>query len=380
MRLLHLADLHLGKVVHGYSMIEEQHYILRQILAAAEEQKVDAVLIAGDVYDRAVASEEAVRLFDEFLVRLAALSLEVFVISGNHDSGERLNYGRRFFQKQRIHIAGTYEASLGKVTLTDEYGAVNFYLLPFVTKAALRHAWPEEEITSYDAAIATALKHAEVDFAARNVILAHQFVAHGDSRPALGGSEIIAPSVGTIEAIGSQVFDGFDYVALGHVHRPQWIGRKTVCYAGSPLKYSLREANDEKTMVLVTLGPKGEDPDPKTLSLRPRRDLRRVEGTLAELRAEVKAPDDYLYVTLTDELPVLNAMELVRQFYPNTMKVDFAPGGVRERKAAATQKAPEEKDFASLVREFYAREGGSAPTQEEWAVLNEAAREAGVVE
>ena len=379
MRLLHLADLHLGKVVHGYSMIEEQRYILRQILAAAEEQKVDAVLIAGDVYDRAVASEEAVRLFDEFLVRLAALSLEVFVISGNHDSGERLNYGRRFFQKQRIHIAGTYEASLGRVTLTDEHGAVNFYLLPFVTKATLRHAWPEEEITSYDEAIATALKHAEVDFTARNVILAHQFVAHGDSRPTLGGSEIIAPSVGTIEAIGSQVFDGFDYAALGHVHRPQWIGRETVRYAGSPLKYSLREANDEKTMALVTLEAKG-DAEVKTLSLRPRRDLRRVEGKLADLRAAAEATDDYLYVTLTDELPVLNAMELVRQFYPNTMKVDFAPGGVRERKAAATQRAPEEKDFASLVREFYAREGGAAPTQEEWAVLNEAAREAGVVE
>lgn len=383
MKLLHVADLHLGKVVHGYSMIEEQRHILAQILTTVKAQHIDALLVAGDVYDRSVASEDAVALLDDFLVRLAALSTTVFIISGNHDSGDRLNFGRRFFCHQNIHIAGTYEPTLGKVTLTDAAGPVHFYLLPYVTKAAMRHAWPEEEMDSYDAAIRAAIGHAGVDFTVRSVILAHQFVAHGATRPEVGGSEVMAASVGTIEAIGSEVFDGFDYVALGHIHRPQWIGRETVCYAGSPLKYSLREAKDKKSMVLVTLGEKGAPAATERIFFQPRHDLRHVTGTLAELRQKAKgeggAAEDYLYVTLTDETPVLDAMELVKQFYPNAMKVEFIHRRIREI-GAAEGSAAEEKSFHDWVTAFYAQEGGGVPSDEEWAVLLAAAREAGVTE
>lgn len=381
MKFLHVADLHLGKVVHGYSMIEEQRHILTQIWRTVKEQHVDAVLIAGDVYDRSVASEEAVALLDDFLVQLSALSTAVFLISGNHDSGDRLNFGRRFFRHQNIHIAGTYEPTLGKVTLEDEVGAVHVYLLPYVTKAAMRHAWPEETMDSYDAAIRAAILHAEVDFSARNVLVAHQFVAHGTVRPEVGGSEVMAASVGTIEAIESGVFDGFDYVALGHIHRPQWIGRASVCYAGSPLKYSLREANDKKSMVLVTLGEKTAPVRPVRIPFSPRRDLRHVEGTMAELRQKAKkdgdAAEDYLYVTLTDEIPVLDAMDLVKQFYPNAMKVEFSCRAHRILGEVAME-AGEEKSFADWVTAFYTQEGGVPPTEEEWAVLTAAAQEAGV--
>ena len=236
---------------------------------------------------------------------------------------------------------------------------------------------------SYDAAIGAAIDHAGVDFTARNVIVAHQFVAHGATRPQVGGSEVMAASVGTIEAIGSEVFDGFDYVALGHVHRPQWIGRETVRYAGSPLKYSLREADDEKSMVLVTLGEKGAPVVTERIPFHPRRDLRHVTGTLGDLRQQAKgegdAAEDYLYVTLTDETPLLDAMDLVKQFYPNAMKVEFAHRQLRELGDAAGS-VTEEKSFHDWVTAFYAQEGGGAPNDEEWAVLLAAAREAGVTE
>ena len=383
MKLLHVADLHLGKVVHGYSMIEEQRHVLAQIRRVVEARDIDAVLIAGDVYDRSVASEEAVALLDDFLVRLAALSATVCIISGNHDSGDRLNFGRYFFCHQNIHIAGTYEPTLGKVTLADEAGPVHVYLLPYVTKAVMRHAWPEEALDSYDAALRAAIANAEVDFTVRNVLVAHQFVAHGATRPEVGGSEVMAASVGTIEAVGSEVFDGFDYVALGHVHRPQWIGRETVRYAGSPLKYSLREADDEKSMVLVTLGEKGAPIKTARIPFQPRHDLRHVTGTMSALRERAKgegrAAEDYLYVPLTDEMPVLDAMALVKQFYPNAMKVEFLHRQLPIGEGAAEQTA-EEKSFHAWVTEFYTKEGGRAPNEEEWVVLLAAAREAGVAE
>ena len=381
MKLLHLADLHLGKVVHGYSMLEEQRHVLAQILRVVEARHVDAVLVAGDVYDRSVPSEDAVALLDDFLVQLSRLAVAVLIISGNHDSGDRLNFGQRFFCHQNIHIAGTYEPTLGKVTLTDDVGAVHFYLLPYVTKAAMRHAWPEEGIDSYDMAIRAAITHAEVDFTARNVLLAHQFVAHGATRPEVGGSEVMAASVGTIEAIGSEVFDGFDYVALGHVHRPQWMGRETVRYAGSPLKYSLREADDKKSMVLVTLGEKGAPMALEPILFQPQHDLRRVTGSMAALREQAKgeghAVEDYMYVRLTEETPLLDAMALVKQFYPNAMKVEFLHRQ-RQGRSETAEQVREEKSFRDWVTEFYAQEEGDTPNEEEWAVLLAAAREARV--
>lgn len=378
MRLLHLADLHLGKVIYGYSMIEDQRYILQQVLETAAHERVDAVLMAGDIYDRSVASEEAVHLFDWFLVELAALSVAVLIIGGNHDSGERLNYGRRLFADSRIHIAGTYAPDLGKVTLEDAFGPVHFYLLPFVQRATLRRAWPEDGIDSLTAAMATAVGHGAVDFSARNVLLTHQFVAHGEARPEVGGSEVMAASVGTIEAIGSEVFDGFDYVAMGHIHRPQWIGRETLRYAGSPLKYSLREAQDKKSVPLVTLGEKGAV-QVELLPLSPLRDLRHVAGALEKLRETAQGTEDYMHVTLTDEVPVLDAMALVKQIYPHTMKVDFESARLRARRTAAPAVA-EGKNFAELVKDFYAAGDEAPPSDEEWSVLLDAARDAGVIE
>lgn len=382
MKLLHLGDLHLGKSVSDFSMIEDQRYILGQIIDIIKKQQIDAVLIAGDVYDKTVPSEDAVRLLDEFLVQLSSMNTETFLISGNHDSDERLGFGSSLFEANHIHIFTKYQGTLYKQELCDAYGKVNIYLLPFVKASQVRHFFPKETIASYEDAIRVLLSHAKIDRSERNIIMAHQFVAGKSADPRLGGSEgIMAHSVGTIEKIGADCFDDFDYVALGHIHSPQQVGRQTVRYSGSILKYSLSEVNDPKSVPIVTLGQKGER-SVELVPLRPRRDMRHLKGKLRQLLDpnHIQSPDDYIYVTLTDEAPIQDAMDIFRQYYPNTMKIMYDNAHTREIEQVDITNVTQERDFDELLSDFYQMMYGISISKEEMQIMREVATEAGVID
>ncbi|MCM1157463.1 MAG: exonuclease SbcCD subunit D [Bacteroidales bacterium] len=382
MKILHLGDLHIGKSVNDYSMIEDQKYMLNQILEIGASRGIDAVLLAGDIYDKSVPSEEAVSVFDYFLCQLAQRRIKTFVISGNHDSDERLNFGSTLFETNDIYIASKYEGKLYRQVVEDEYGRVNIYLLPFVKASQVKHFFPEAEIDSYDKAVRVVLENAGINEKERNILVAHQFVAGKSEEPRLGGSENAAVQhVGTVEKIGADCFDCFDYVALGHIHSPQRVGRNEVRYSGSLLKYSLSEIDNEKSVPLITLGSKGNT-DIELIKLRPRREMRHLTGRLEQLldKKNILSPDDYIYVTLTDEHPIPEAMAIIRQHYPNTMKIDYDNSHTREKEQLETVKAAQEKSFKELIADFYRMMYGCEISGEELKVMLEAAGEAGVAD
>lgn len=323
MKLLHIADLHIGKRVNEFNMIDDQKYILEQILRITDEEKPDGILIAGDVYDKSQPSAEAVELLDEFLTKLTALGQPVFMISGNHDSPERLSFGSRIMQKNGLYIAGVFDGVLQKVSLEDKHGIVNIYLLPFL-KPAMVKPFFEQPIESYDQAVRAVISAVEINEQERNILLAHQFVMSGAQQPERSESESL--SVGGLDNVDVSAFESFDYVALGHLHRPQRIGRDTVRYAGSPLKYSFSEARHEKSVTLLELGAKDEL-SIHQLPLIPLHDLREIKGPIAELlrigREEPENAGDYIHATLTDEKEVYDAIGQLRQVYPNLMVLDF---------------------------------------------------------
>ena len=321
MKFLHLADLHLGKRVNGFSMLEDQAHILRQILAILDDEQPDGVLIAGDVYDKSVPSVEAVGLLDGFLTELRARGVPVLLISGNHDSPERLAFGGRVMDSCGIHISPVYDGALAPVTLQDAFGPVHVWLLPFVKPAHVRRWFPDADIESYTDAMAEAIAHMDIDTAARNVLVTHQFVTGGTR----SGSEEL--SVGGTDNVDSGVFAPFDYVALGHLHGAQHIGRETIRYAGSPLKYSFSEARQHKSVTVVTLGEKG-DVQVRTVALTPLRELREIRGSYDELTARsfyehTTYRSDYLHLILTDEQDVFDAMSRLRTIYPYLMTLDY---------------------------------------------------------
>lgn len=323
MKLLHIADLHIGKRVNEFNMLEEQRFILEQILKIAKEEETDGVLIAGDVYDKSLPSGEAVELLDDFLTGLTALGQAVFLISGNHDSPERLGFGSRILKENRLFIYSVYNGRLDKITLQDEFGDFNIYLLPFIKPAMLR-PYLEEVPASYEEAVRAALLTEDIDTSGRNILVAHQFVINGYLQPERSDSESL--SVGGVDQVDVSAFDNFDYVALGHLHRSQRIGRDTVRYAGSPLKYSFSEARYEKSALLLSFGAKGEIVIEKK-ALKSLHDLREIKGPIAELlRAGKEEPDisyDYIHATLTDEEEIYDAIGQLRQVYPNLMVLDF---------------------------------------------------------
>lgn len=382
MKLLHLGDLHIGKSVNDYSMIDDQIYILNQILTIIDEQKVDAVFIAGDVYDKTVPSEEAVRVLNDFLCQLADRQIKTFIVSGNHDSDERLNFGSALFESNGIYISSKYEGRLYKQTVEDENGQVNIYLLPFVKASQVKHFFPEAEIDSYDKAVHVILESAKIDKRERNILVAHQFVIGKSEEPRLGGSENAAvQNVGTVEKISSDCFNMFDYVALGHIHSPQSIGRDSVRYSGSPLKYSLSEINNEKSVPIVTIGRKGSL-DVELIKLKPLRDMRHLKGRMEQLldKRNINATDDYIYLTLTDETPISDAMAIIRQYYPNTMKLDYENSHTREMEAIDFSKVTCEKSFPELISDFYHMMFGCDINEEEMKIMLEVAKEAGVID
>lgn len=381
MKVLHLGDLHIGKSVCDFSMIEDQRYMLEQILEMIPQYGIHMVLIAGDVYDKAIPSEEAVRLLDYFLCRLAKMDIETFIISGNHDSDERLNFGSSLFENNKIHICAKYNGKIYKKECRDEFGKVNVYLLPFVKASQVKEFYPNEPIASYDDAVRTVLAHAELDVSERNILVAHQFVAGKSQEPQLAGSEGVSVlNVGTIEKIGADCFDDFDYVALGHIHSPQQIGRETVRYSGSLLKYSLSEVNNEKSVPVITLGKKGEVMV-ELIKKKPLRDMRHLKGKLEQLLVQenIKSEDDYIYATLTDEEPVPDVMGIFQQYYKNTMKIIYDNAHTKEAEQADLAKKVQEKSFPKLISDFYQMMYGCEMSDEEMKIMLKVAGEAGVI-
>ena len=377
MKLLHLADLHLGKSLGAFDLADDQKNILNQILDIVKERVVDAVLIAGDIYDKAVPSETAVNLLNDFLNALAELNVKVFMISGNHDSDDRLNFGSRLFEKNQLYITSVYDGTLHRKVLYDEHGEITFFMMPFVKASQVKHYFPDENITSYDEAVRVIIKKADIDLAKRNVIIAHQFVA-GQSDPLLGGSEGFRTlSVGTVEKIGSDCFSAFDYVALGHIHSPQYVGREAVRYAGSPLKYSLSEVNYDKSVPLVTLGDKG-DTTIELVPLQPLRDIRHLKGPLKCLldTANVRDPQDFIYATLTDDEIISDVMGIFQQVYPNTVKIDFDNAHTRILEQVDIPTLTETKSVLDVISEFYEKIYNCAISEEEKEVLRMVTKEA----
>ena len=320
MKLIHLSDLHLGKRVNEISMIEDQEYILTRILQIIDEEQPGAVLIAGDVYDKSVPSAEAVTLFDDFLYRLSKRKVPVLIISGNHDSPERLSFGGRLMESKGIHISPVYDGTVRSVTLEDAYGPVRFWLLPFVKPAHVRRYYPDAQIESYTDACRVAVEHMDLNPEERNVLLLHQFVTGASTCE----SEEI--SVGGTDNVDASVFEAFDYVALGHIHGPQNIGSNCIRYCGTPLKYSFSEEVHHKSVTVVNLGKKGQL-ELQLQPLTPKRDLRSIRGTFAEIteKSFYEATDtrDYLHILLTDEEDVPEALGKLRLIYPNIMKLSY---------------------------------------------------------
>lgn len=365
MKLIHLSDLHLGKRVNDFSMLEDQQYILAEILQIIDREKPDGVLIAGDVYDKSVPSAEAVALLDDFLVRLSKRELRIFVISGNHDSPERMAFGGRLMERSGVHLAPVYDGRVEPVVLTDQYGPVKLYLLPFVKPSHVRRCFPEREIATYTDAVAAAIEAMGVDTAVRNVLVTHQFVT-GAAR--CDSEEL---SVGGTDNVDAAVFDPFDYVALGHIHGPQQVGRETVRYCGTPLKYSFSEAGHKKSVTVVELGAKGAVTI-RTIPLKPLRDMVELRGTYEELtlRAFYEGttyPRDYIHITLTDEEDIPDAVGKLRIIYPNLMKLDYDNKRTRAGIHLEGAEDVQQKSPLELLEEFYSNQNGQPMSEEQRA-------------
>ena len=362
MKLIHLSDLHLGKRVNEFSMLEDQAFILQEILRIIDEEQPQAVLLAGDIYDKSVPSGEAVQLFDGFLWELSSRKLQVFVISGNHDSPERLSFGGRLMEGSGIHLSPVYSGKVEPVVLEDAYGPVNVYLLPFLKPAHVRRYFPEEEIGTYTEALGKAVEALEIHKEQRNVLVTHQFVT-GASR---SDSEEI--SVGGSDNVDASVFDDFDYVALGHIHGPQNIGSPRIRYCGTPLKYSFSEAGQQKSVTVAELKEKGSL-EVTVRPLTPLRDLREIRGSYLEVTAksfyEGRNREDYLHITLTDEEDIPDGAAKLRVIYPNLMRLDYDNARTRSRNLPEGAEEPAAKPPLELFEEFYERQNNQPMTEEQ---------------
>ena len=364
MKLIHLSDLHLGKRVNEVSMIEDQEYILHQIIRITKDENADAVLLSGDIYDKSVPSAEAVTLFDEFLSRLAQLKVQVFAISGNHDSPERLAFGNRLMEGAGIHMSPVYCGEVAPTVLSDTYGEVNFWLLPFIKPAHVKRFYPDNTIESYTDAVRVAIEKMGIDNTQRNVLLTHQFVTGASVDPE--GSEEI--SVGGSDNVDASVFESFDYVALGHIHGPQNIGSNKIRYCGTPLKYSFSEVNHYKSVTVVELGAKGEL-ELHTTPLTPRHDMRIIRGSFEEVTDkafyEGTATDDYLQVTLTNEDDVPEAIGKLRVIYPNIMKLTYDNTRTRTNQLIDGAEDVERKSPLQLFGELYEQQNNQPMSEQQ---------------
>lgn len=371
MKFLHLSDLHIGKRVNEFSMIEDQTYILEQILTIVDEKSPDAVIIAGDVYDKSMPTIEGVTLFNDFLSKLYQRNLSIFIVSGNHDSAERLNFGNQILKDSRVYIGGTFDGTLSKVLLEDSYGPVNVYLLPFIKPANVSVYY--DGVENYHDAVFTVIDKSEIDIKTRNVLVAHQFVTSGGVSPERSDSEQI--SVGGLDNVDVTAFTSFDYVALGHIHRAQKIGRDMIRYAGSPLKYSFSEANHNKSVTLVTMNSK-DDLSHELLPLSPLRDMRIIKGPIEKLidpeYYSQANTNDYIHATITNEEEIYDAIGQLRRVYPNIMKLEFDNSKTRKNDEAKTSaQAIANKNPLELFEEFYENQNNVPMTEDQRNIMKD---------
>ena len=359
MKLRHLADLHLGKRVNGFSMMEDQEYILNRILEIMEEEQPDGLLIAGDVYDKTIPPAEAVRLMDDFLTAVAAKHVPVFLISGNHDSAERVAFGHQLMQGSGIWISPVYDGTIRHHTLEDRWGEVNIYLIPFLRPSVVRSFFPDVEIEDYTDALRTIIEDLQVDTSRRNVVLAHQFVTAAGALPETCDSEQL--SVGGLDRVDGSVFSPFDYTALGHLHGPQRVGSETIRYAGSPLKYSFSELHQKKSVTVAELRAKGET-EIRQIPLQPRREMIELRGTFEEILEEARKKGelqtDYYHMILTDETDVVDALSRLREYYPNIMLLDYDNRRTRSQKEVEQLDRVEERTPGELFAALYEQQNG----------------------
>ena len=367
MKLIHLSDLHLGKRVNDFPMLEDQVYILDRILEIIDAEQPEAVLIAGDVYDKTIPSSEAVALLDDFLVKLADRSLAVLLISGNHDSPERLAFANRLMEGRGVYIAPVYHGEVTPVTLEDVHGLVDFWLLPFLKPVHLRRFFPEEGVESYTDAMACAIRHMPLDPTRRNVLVTHQFVTGAER------CESEEVSVGGADNVDASVFAPFDYVALGHLHGPQSIGEERVRYCGTPLKYSFSEVRHQKSVTVIELEEKGML-NLRAVPLTPKRDMVELRGGFAQISSpafyEQVDRDAYVRVILTDENDIYGAMGQLRSIYPNLMRLDY--DNLRTRSGTAElEEADVKRNPLELFEEFYQQQNHQPMSEEQRGYLAE---------
>lgn len=356
---MHLADLHLGKRVNGFSMMEDQEYILNRIFEIMEEEQPDGLLIAGDVYDKTIPPAEAVRRMDDFLTAVAAKHVPVFLISGNHDSAERVAFGHQLMQGSGIWISPVYDGTIRHHTLGDRWGEVNIYLIPFLRPSVVRSFFPDVEIEDYTDALRTIIEDLQVDTSRRNVVLAHQFVTAAGALPETCESEQL--SVGGLDRVDGSVFSPFDYTALGHLHGPQRVGSETIRYAGSPLKYSFSELHQKKSVTVAELRAKGET-EIRQIPLQPRREMIELRGTFEEILEEARKKGepqtDYYHMILTDETDVVDALSRLREYYPNIMLLDYDNRRTRSQKEVEQLDRVEERTPGELFAALYEQQNG----------------------
>lgn len=366
MKFLHLSDLHIGKRVNEFSMIEDQEVILKQITKLVEKEKPDAVVIAGDIYDKSVPSVEGVTLFDDFLTELSRLQISILIISGNHDSADRLNFAGRIMERSHIYIAGVFDGRIKSVEFEDQYGPVCFYLLPFIKPAMVTRYYPE--IETYQDAVEAVISDTPLDPLKRNILVAHQFVVSGMELPERSESEL--ESLGGLDQISAATFDAFDYVALGHLHGPQRIGRDTIRYAGSPLKYSFSEARQKKSVTMVTVEEKGKVIY-ELIPLTPLHDMREIKGPIDSLLDNKYYTVDYIHATLTDEENLIDPLGRLRTIYPNIMKLDFENSRSTSREHSRMSASDvKSRSPLELFNEFYEMQNNQPMNEAEIEIMS----------
>ena len=356
MRFLHIADLHLGKQMNDLSLLADQEAVLDQVIQIADAEKVDAVLIAGDVYQRTSPQAEAMALFDRFVSRLAEAGKKIFVISGNHDSALRISYFASLVKEAGVHVTEAFDGEMQHVTLQDAEGEMTVWMLPFLRPALVKRALPEEKITSYQDAVQAVLRHANVDFKKRNLLMCHQFILGCE----VSDSEEL--SVGSLDHMDGAIFDGFDYVALGHIHKPQKVLRDTLRYAGSPLKYSFSEAQHKKSVVIVDMQEKG-NVQVRLVPLYPLHDVRLIEGKLDEIM-QMPYSEDYVWITIHDELPPPDAKVTLSVNFPNMMKFSVVNSRTKFDLDVSAAETMENKTVAELFSDFYRLQNNDQPPGE----------------
>ena len=373
MRFLHLADLHIGKRVNGFSMIEDQKFVFEQVYNVIENEKIDGIIMAGDIYDKPVPSAEAVKLFDEMLTRLVSINLPIFVISGNHDSAERIGFGSDILSAAKVYMSRVYNGNLQKIELEDDYGKINVYLLPFIKPATVKNIYKEAEIKDYDDALEYVLSQEKIDKTKRNVIVSHQFVT-GALR-----SESEEVSVGGLDNVSVENYEAFDYVALGHIHRAQQMGRESARYAGTLLKYSFSEEKHNKSMTIVDLKEKGNI-EIKEIPVKPLHDLKTIKGKFSKITSEEfykeLKKEDYYRAVLTDEDDILNAIGKLKSIYPNLMSMEYDNTRTRSYSVVDNVETGETKSPLDYVEEFFEKQNGRKMSEKQRNYLLEILGEA----